>query len=158
MTSLLLTKAFRQLDILFCPNQHDRMLSRHIRTALVLQSRPFFHATPPALNSKPAHSPDSYNKDVDSTPPPDSTIHRVDPTSESVQKPHEAPSGQWSRAGTQTSEYQSADESSQPYAAPGEDRRYGGKELYAKEKGPETSQPDEGPAGKASSGRKPERR
>lgn len=123
-----------------------------LRTALALQPRRFIHITPLFFNSKPEHNPDSYSKDVDFTPPSDTSIHRVDPTSESVQKPHEAPSGEWSRAGTRTSEYQSVDKSSQLYAAPGEDRRYGGKEMY---KGPETSK-REGPEGKASSGRKPE--
>jgi hypothetical protein len=131
------------------------MLSRHIRTALALQPRRLIHATPLTSNSKPAHGPDSYNKDIDSTPPPDSTIHRVDPNSESVQKPHEAPSGEWSRAGTRTSEYQSVDKGGQPYVTPGENRR---KEMYAKEKGTETSKPDEGPEGKASGGRNPKGR
>jgi len=109
------------------------MLASHIRTALALQHRRFICATPLTSNSKAAHSPDSYNKDIDSTPPPDSTIHRVDPTSDSVQKPHEAPSGEWSRAGTRTSEYQSVNK------APGENRRYGGKEM---------SKPGEGTEGK----------
>jgi hypothetical protein len=131
------------------------MLTRHIRTALILQPRRFIHASAPlSSNSKSSHSPDSYNKDIDSTPASDSTIHRVDPTSDSVQKPHEAPSGEWSRAGTRTSEYQSVDKAGQPYAAPGEDQKYGGKEMYAKEKGPETSKPSEGPEGKARGGRK----
>jgi hypothetical protein len=129
------------------------MLSRHIRscTPVTLRSRPFSRSIPLASNSKPPHTPDSYNKDVDFTPPPDPSIHRVDPTSDSVQKPHEAPSGEWSRAGTRTKEYQSVDKTGQPYAAPG-----GGKELYAKEKGPAISQRGKGPEGKTSSGKKPE--
>ena len=143
------------LTLLEPPHQPLLMLSRHIRIALTLQPRRFFYASAPLTsNSRAAHRPDSYNKDIDSTPPSDSTIHRVDPTSDSVQKPHEAPSGEWSRAGTRTSEYQSVDKAGKPYAAPEEDRKYGGKELYAKGKSPETSKPSEGPEGKASGGRK----
>jgi hypothetical protein len=130
------------------------MLSRQIRATLVVQSRRFVHPSPNTSNSKPPHNPDSYNKDIDSTPPADATVHRVDPTSEVVQKPYEAPSGPWSRASTQTSEYQSVNKDTQPYAAPGENRRYGGKETYAKEKGPETSKSGEGPEGKAKGGRR----
>ncbi|KAF8179370.1 hypothetical protein K438DRAFT_1938516 [Mycena galopus ATCC 62051] len=45
------------------------------------------------------HSTQSYTKEVDSTPAADPSIHRVDPSSENVQKPHEAPSGPWSATG-----------------------------------------------------------
>ena len=51
------------------------------------------------------HTPDSYSKEVDHTPPSDAKVHRVDPDSDRVQKPHEAPSGEWSRAGVKTDEY-----------------------------------------------------
>ena len=118
-------------------------------------SRRFVHST--SALSTPNHTPDSYAKDVDATPPPDSKIHRVDPHSEHAQKPYEPPSGQWSKAGVQTDQYQTMSKD-QPYAAPGEDRRYGGKEQYAKDKGPETSQPGSGPEGAESEGRKPEGR
>lgn len=50
------------------------------------------------------HTPDSYSKEVDHTPPSDDKIHRVDPESDLVQKPYEAPSG-WSRAGVQTEKF-----------------------------------------------------
>ena len=50
------------------------------------------------------HTPDSYSKEVDHTPPSDAKVHRVDPESDRVQKPYEAPSG-WSRAGVKTDEY-----------------------------------------------------
>jgi hypothetical protein len=52
------------------------------------------------------HTPDSYSKDVDVTPPPDPTTHRVDAASEAVQRPHEPPSGEYSRAGTKTKEFE----------------------------------------------------
>ena len=53
-----------------------------------------------------SHTPDSYSKDVDVTPPPDPTTHRVDAASEAVQRPHEPPSGEYSRAGTKTKEFE----------------------------------------------------
>jgi len=109
--------------------------------------------------SKPSssdHTSDSYAKDVDATPPSDSQVHRVDPNSESVQKPHEPPSGEWSRAGVKTKEYENVDHA-HPYAASGgQNQRYGGKESYPAEKGPETSQPGDGPEGKEAGGRKAE--
>lgn len=59
------------------------------------------------------HTPDSYSKDVDRSPPGDAKVHRVDPNSDVVQKPYEAPSG-WSRAGVKADEYRSAEP---PYPA-----------------------------------------
>ncbi|KAF9463643.1 hypothetical protein BDZ94DRAFT_594298 [Collybia nuda] len=132
------------------------MLSKGIRSVTTLRSR-YLHSTPTlSKGDSPTHSRDLYNKEADTTPPPDSSIHRIDPSSDDVQKPHEPPSG-WSRAGIKTKEYESVSKA-KPYAAPGQDRRYGGKEEYGKEKGPETSKPGEGPEGKASRGRKPEGR
>jgi hypothetical protein len=137
------------------------MLSKNIRSMTALHPRRFFHSSSSVLSKSKApahnHNQDSYNREVDPTPPPDSSIHRVDPSSDNVQKPHEPPSGEWSRAGTKTSEYQSMSKT-EPYAAPGQDKRYGGKEMYSKDKGPETSKPRDGPEGKASEGRKPEGR
>ncbi|KAJ7190805.1 hypothetical protein GGX14DRAFT_482411 [Mycena pura] len=46
-----------------------------------------------------SHTTDSYAKEVDSTPAADPTVHRVDPSSENVQKPHEPPSGRYSETG-----------------------------------------------------------
>lgn len=51
------------------------------------------------------HTTDSYAKDVDYTPAPDSQIYRVDPLNENVQKPYEAPSGEFSRTGARAAEY-----------------------------------------------------
>ncbi|EGO28064.1 hypothetical protein SERLADRAFT_462516 [Serpula lacrymans var. lacrymans S7.9] len=121
------------------------------------------HTTSSALHPKKdhpkdnSHSADNYFKDVDSNPPPDPTIHRVDAASEAAQRPYEPPSGQWSRAGSKTEEYATMDKE-HPYDIPadgnGQEKklRYGGKEKYGEEKGSEISQPDEGPAGKASGG------
>ncbi|KAG6886403.1 hypothetical protein C0992_004224 [Termitomyces sp. T32_za158] len=131
------------------------VLRRH---TVVSPLRRTIHTSPYLGSASAKHTADSYTKDdVDPTPPSDSSVYRVDASSENVQKPHEAPSGPWSRAGVQTSEYQSMSKT-EPYTAPGQELRYGGKETLSKDKGPETSKPDEGPDGKASSGRMPESR
>ncbi|KAF8873473.1 hypothetical protein BD779DRAFT_1569889 [Infundibulicybe gibba] len=113
-----------------------------------------------ANQNSTSHTSDSYSKETDTTPPSDPKIHRLDPESENAQKPHEPPSGEWSRAGTQTQEYASVSKK-KPYGAPGEDsggERYGARPEWAEEKGPETSNPGEGPEGTEKEGRKPERR
>lgn len=90
------------------------------------------------------HTPDSYSKDVDHTPPPDEKIHRIDPDSDRVQKPYEAPSGEWSRAGVKTDEYRIVDEK-HPYAPQGgETARYGARKTLTEEKEAETSKSDNG--------------
>ena len=97
------------------------------------------------------HTPDSYSKDVDHTPPTDAKIHRVDPLSENVQKPYEAPSGEWSRAGVKTDEYRSMEGQKQPYAPKGGvDTRYGARKTLAEDKGPETATSNEEPDEKSS--------
>src|SRR6266498_8405 len=53
----------------------------------------------------PNHTPDTYLKEVDTTPVGDKTVNRLDPDSDSVQLPDEPPSGPWSRAGAMTEEY-----------------------------------------------------
>ena len=100
------------------------------------------------------HTPDSYSKDVDHSPPSDAKVHRVDPDSDRVQKPYEAPSGQWSRAGVKTDEYRTVDEH-HPYAPKGgESARYGARKTLTEDKGAEMSKSDEGPDGKSSRGRR----
>ncbi|KAJ3879451.1 hypothetical protein F5051DRAFT_402862 [Lentinula edodes] len=114
----------------------------------------FFHTSARRAAAQPKHTSETYNKDdSDMSPPPDSKIHRVDPNSDS-QKPHEAPSGPYSRVGAESAEYNNTNSK---YNGD-HDTRYGGKKQYNEDKGPETSKPDEGPAGKSSQGRKPEGR
>ncbi|KAJ4472557.1 hypothetical protein C8J55DRAFT_520388 [Lentinula edodes] len=113
-----------------------------------------FHTSARRAAAQPKHTSETYNKDdSDMSPPPDSKIHRVDPNSDS-QKPHEAPSGPYSRVGAESAEYKNTNSK---YNGD-HDTRYGGKKQYNEDKGPETSKPDEGPAGKSSQGRKPEGR
>ncbi len=115
-----------------------------------------FNSTIP-LASGPVHTPDSYSKEVDTTPAADKTVNSIDPDSETVQRPYEAPSGPWSRAGAKTEEYDHAETGEvekQPYTPQnGSKGRYGARGEWAEEKGFETSGPDEGPAAKSSGGR-----
>lgn len=67
-----------------------------------------------------------------------------------MQKPHEPPSGVWSRAGVQFEEYRHVEGASKN----ANEGRYGGRDIWVKEKGPETSKGDEGPEGKSNHGRK----
>ncbi|KAI0068530.1 hypothetical protein BV25DRAFT_1817380 [Artomyces pyxidatus] len=127
------------------------------------QTRPFSSSFAVAADPKSGeadHTAESYFKDVDSVPPEDSTVHRVDSSSDAVQRPYEPPSGEWSQAGVKTEEYRSVDKH-EPYETKSDGQgdeklRYGGKETYSAEKGQETSQSGEGPEGKSAGGRKPE--
>lgn len=93
------------------PQPQHLLLRRSLRSSSALW----------ASQGQVKHTSDTYSKEVDATPPSDHTVHRVDPDSDNVQKPHEPPSG-YSRAGVKTEEYSSVD--------------YGGKApLGAKEKG-----------------------
>ncbi|KAF5392413.1 hypothetical protein D9757_002329 [Collybiopsis confluens] len=92
-----------------------------------------FHSTAARLFAQPNHTSDSYNKDdSDVSPPSDSQIHRVDPNSD-VQRPHEPPSGPYSRVGAESAEYRNTD----PKYNGDHDTRYGGKKQYAEDKGPD---------------------
>jgi hypothetical protein len=108
------------------------------------------------------HSADSYFKDIDSEPPKDSTVHRVDSSSDTVQRPYEPPAGDFSKAGVDAAFKHKNAEKEDPYSTPGdhseEKMRYGGKESYGSEKKPETSGKGDGPTGASAGGRKPEGR
>jgi len=120
------------------------------------------HESPKGRPSVEDHSAESYVKDVDSSPPADSSTYQVDSSSEAVQRPHKPPSGPYSQAGVGTEEYRMVDKHA-PYDPPagspggaGKKLRYGGKGQWASEKGGETSHPGEGPEGSSAAGRKPE--
>ncbi|KAI0254870.1 hypothetical protein BJV78DRAFT_1120440 [Lactifluus subvellereus] len=121
------------------------------------------HPTSPKTSSQGAdHSAESYLKEVDSSPPTDSSTYQVDDSSDTVQRPHKPPSGKYSQAGVGSEEYRTVDKQ-EPYALPSEGEagkklRYGGKRSWASEKGKETSRPGEGPEGASARGRKPEGR
>jgi hypothetical protein len=93
-----------------------------------------------AQNS-PAHTSDSYSKDVDASPPPDPTIHIVDSAQipAEVQRPHEPPAGQFSQTGAKAALNS---------VAGNEKLQHGGRQ--------ETSHRGEGPEGKEQGGRRPE--
>lgn len=115
-----------------------------IRARLALsKARPrTSHASAPPITimSRGKHTTDSYTKDVDSTPPHDSAVHRVDPDSDRVQKPYEPPSGEWSRAGVETEEYRHAKGAKKPHAPKGGDKgRPKSRQNWAEGKGSQTS-------------------
>lgn len=136
-------------------------VSRRVTALPATQTRTFFRTTPALADSdaKDGHSAESYFKDVDSTPPVDSTVHRVDSSSEAVQRPYEPPSGEYSQAGVQTEEYRSTEKSDQPYdaASGGENEaRYGATPSYKDDPDMKTSKREESPAEGNADGRKPE--
>ncbi|KAF8916901.1 hypothetical protein CPB85DRAFT_1288548 [Mucidula mucida] len=103
-------------------------------------------------SARNAHSSDSYSKEVDSTPPPDSKIHRVDPEASTSQKPYEQPAGEFSEVGAKSAMetgYATMDKK-QPYKAPGPKERYGAVDDLKSNEG----EKDAGPTGKDSNGRK----
>ncbi|KAI0774707.1 hypothetical protein BD413DRAFT_603329 [Trametes elegans] len=114
------------------------------------------------------HTADSYFKDVDHTPPSSEKTHQVDSsaTGSQVQRPNEPMTGQFSRAGPDSKEYQTVTKDGQydlpPDQGPEKDEkmRYGNvpelDSAHSTDKG--VSKPDEGPEGASKGGRKPERR
>jgi hypothetical protein len=113
----------------------------HQTRLLALSRRP---AAAAALRGR-LHSTDSYNKDSDTTPPPDSKVHRVDPYSPNVQKAHEPPVQE---VGVESKEYSNVDKEN-PYKAPGPSERYGSAGGNPAEG---TPSPEEGPQGKSAHG------
>lgn len=134
-----------------------------IQPSSVRVHRPLHTSTrllrPPSDTHKP-HNAESYFKDVDETVPSDPTIHRVDATSEAVQRPYEPPSGEWSQAGVRTSEYELVS-GDKPYdVREGSGLRYGGTEKLRAGTGTGAGsshrREGEGPEGQSKGGRKPE--
>jgi len=99
-----------------------------VPSALSPRLQPLHTSTSLASTPTPKHTPDTYSKEVDTTPI-DKTVNRLDPDSDSVQRPDEPPSGPWSRAGAMTEEYtqvESGEVGKQPYTpTSGSKRRYG---------------------------------
>ncbi|VDC02535.1 unnamed protein product [Peniophora sp. CBMAI 1063] len=122
-----------------------------------------FASTQTAQANSDGHSADSYFKDVDSEPPNDSTVHRVDSGSEAVQRPYEHPNGKYAETGAKAAQSYATVDKDEPYDTPGNGQdgkklRYGGTETYAKDEASNVSKPHEGPAGANADGRKPEGR
>lgn len=108
-----------------------------------------------------SHGTENYFVDGDDTPPPDTSIFKVDPTSDAAESAYEPPSGPWSRAGAETTKEYQIVSKDEPYDVPnGRDvkLRYGGMKRYAEDEGSKTSKPWEGPEGTERWGRKPEGR
>ncbi|KAI0691390.1 hypothetical protein BC835DRAFT_1360672 [Cytidiella melzeri] len=108
-----------------------------------------------------AHTAESYFKDVDDTQPVNSKMHQVDSSSETASVAHanEHPvTGQSSKSGAGSREYESIGKDEHPYDTPPtkgseseQKLRYGGQPGLS-----EPSKPGEGPSGEAAGGRKPE--
>ncbi|TBU45182.1 hypothetical protein BD309DRAFT_890956 [Dichomitus squalens] len=140
------------------------------KPAGIAQQRRAFSTSSPRLadDQEVSHTADSYFKDVDESPPSSDRTHQVDSTSvgEKVMRPNEPLTGQYSRAGPQTKEYQTVDNDSGYDVPPSEGAekdqklRYGNVPTYSDSHstGSHASKADEGPEGSSAGGRKPEGR
>jgi len=134
------------------------MLSRNIRATFARVSHPRLLHSSPELFASNSHSPDTYAKDVDETPPDDSQVFRVDPQSDKVQKADEEPSGPYSRAGAMTEEYQTVNKRDEPYETPSKSMKYGAMDKESTEKNPPDNARGQGPEGTERKGRQPDRK
>ena len=66
------------------------------------------HFSTSARSSAVNHTTETYSKDVDITPPASQKVHQVDSSTNGpdVQRPTEPLTGEWSRAGAKTKEYE----------------------------------------------------
>ncbi|KAI0638624.1 hypothetical protein C8Q77DRAFT_1048594 [Trametes polyzona] len=114
------------------------------------------------------HTAESYFKDIDDSPPTSSKTHQVDgsATGSQVQRPNEPMTGQFSRAGPDSKEYETVSRD-QTYDTPpdhgpekDEKLRYGNVPGLDGSKSTDkgVSKPGEGPEGESKGGRKPEGR
>ena len=141
-------------------NNPSFIFARHFAS-----TRPTYE--PPQTSSKVSghrddHSAESYFKEVDSSPPADSSTYQVDSSSEAVQRPHTPPSGKYSQVGVGSAEYRTVDKET-PYDPPSQGEaskklRYGGKEQSPSEKEKGRERSNESPNKASAAGRKPEGR
>lgn len=122
-----------------------------------------FVTSRPAYGSNDGHSADSYFKDVDSEPPSDPTVHRVDSGSEAVQRPYEEPNGKYAETGAKAAQSYATVDKEEPYDTPGNGHddqklRYGGTETYSKSESTSASNSGQGAENANADGRKPEGR
>ncbi|KAI0694391.1 hypothetical protein C8T65DRAFT_666829 [Cerioporus squamosus] len=130
------------------------------------QQQRSFSTTARRLESK--HTAESYFKDVDDSAPSSQKTHQVDSsaTGSDVQRPSEPLTGQWSRAGAQTKEYETASTrdtyDTKPSSGPEKDEKlhYGNYPGTSASHSTDeaVSSPGEGPEGANKGGRKPEGR
>ncbi|KAM5542382.1 hypothetical protein V8D89_003841 [Ganoderma adspersum] len=123
------------------------------------------HSRFDAKDKEKIHTAESYFKDVDHAPPPSEKTYQVDSANPTVQRPNEAMSGEYSRAGAKTKEYATVEGGTYdipPSTGPEKDQksRYGNTPRYYDEhgSGSKVSKPGEGPEGASAGGRKPEGR
>ncbi|KAF9523689.1 hypothetical protein CPB83DRAFT_862485 [Crepidotus variabilis] len=126
---------------------------RRLRAPATINNRRLISTTQGVL-SQGKHSPDTYSKEADSSPASDKTINKLDPESEAVQRPHDPPSGEYSRAGVKSEEYHNVEGENEPYTPKGGSKgNYGAMGDWKEQKGSETSKSEDGPDGKSSRGR-----
>ncbi|OJT15481.1 hypothetical protein TRAPUB_7352 [Trametes pubescens] len=110
------------------------------------------------------HTAESYFKDVDTSPPASSKTHQVDGsgTGSQIRRPNEPMTGEFSRAGPESKEYETTTKNGQydtppDHGAESEQKgRYGNMSELDGSKS--VSNKDEGPEGASKGGRKPEGR
>jgi len=107
--------------------------ARHINPSLfsarhLTGTRPAAYKSPQGRHGVLDHSAESYSKEVDSSPPADSSTYQVDSSSEAVQRPHKPPSGAYSQAGVDSEEYRVVDKRA-PYDPPSGSPSGAGKKL-----------------------------
>ncbi|KAF8505926.1 hypothetical protein F5888DRAFT_485089 [Russula emetica] len=137
-------------------NNPSFIFARHLAT-----THPTYEPPQTRTSSKVSdhdHSAESYFKEVDSSPPADSSTYQVDTSSDTVQRPHTPPSGKFSQAGVGSEEYSVVDKET-PYDPPSQGDaskklRYGGRNQSPSEKSRSNESPNEASA----AGRKPEGR
>ncbi|SRR6266404_4471433 len=95
-----------------------RIRPLHIRATLIsarYSSRNL--SSPSSSPPREGHSAESYFKEVDHSPPADTSTYQVDGSSNEVQRPHKPPSGKFSEAGVGSEEYRTVDKQ-EPYDPP----------------------------------------
>ena len=126
--------------------------SKIVPSALGPRLRLLHTSTSLASTPTPKHTPDTYSKEVDTTPVIEKAVNRLNPDSDSVQRPDEPPSGPWSRAAAMTGEYTHVESGKQSYTPTKGKAHYDAKGDWAEEKGAETGAPDAGPDAKSRQG------
>ncbi|KAI0722520.1 hypothetical protein C8Q76DRAFT_596036, partial [Earliella scabrosa] len=98
------------------PKLPSHQLDKKTSSGSTKQNRTFSTS---ASTFEAKHTADSYFKDVDNSPPPSQTTHQVDSsaTGSQIQRPNEPMTGDFSRAGPQTKEYETVSKGD-PYDTP----------------------------------------
>lgn len=132
-----------------------------LRSLRALQTYKAFCISPQAsYHQTVRHTPDTYNAEVDTSPPSSSTTHQIDGSvsGPSIKRPNEEIRGKSSDIELEDCYRVSQGVDGRPYdlANEGDALNYGGRPKWVDDKAAETSGPGEGPEGSAREGRIPE--